>query len=560
METRHSARVLVITVEGLDWTGFESACAAGFCPNLLILRQRGVAAPLVGAAGISGHAGIATIVSGAEPECHGVWEAMAPDATGWAAVTRAAWGVPPLWETLDAAGITTGSVAMPASAPGDSWSGTHFDDSLVEAGGLQPEEWALPRRVAPVAARDAIRDRRIHPTDITGAMMLPLVPDLAGINQSRETLLPLLAVAMARAGTVQAAAGLLLAQDGPRACFVHHGWVANLREVFASIAAPPWAEVMSGAWRLLDAMIGQLAALAGEGAWVAIASPGWRGLPGVFVTAGASVAASSEFAMPALAVAPLLLRQFGLADAALAGEVPAELGPSPVLKTIRSAPFRRDPTIADEASPEHRAALLTARGAMIVRRTPAAAVALAREALALTPGNPDALRLLAGGLVLLDAPDELPALAAALRRAAPGRGWGPLADAAALVLVDRPHRAAPFLAEAEAEAGSDVETLLSIATTWLAANQPTMAQRVLKKVLGYDSVNVSARVGLAWAAILRRDYASAEVLLTGVLAGNPTLAIAHAHYATLCEQTGRIDEARRRRAIAQRYDPAGATP
>ena len=124
--------------------------------------------------------------------------------------------------------MSTASVNWPGARHGADWAGWHIDDAFAEASAKNPADWALPRTCMPRDLREALRPLRTHPTQITGDMLTPLVPALSAVDQSRDALLPRLAVAMASAATVQAAATWLLAERRPDVLFVHHNWLGEV--------------------------------------------------------------------------------------------------------------------------------------------------------------------------------------------------------------------------------------------------------------------------------------------------------------------------------------------
>ena len=273
----------VIGVDGVDWAEFEHHTSRGDCPNLVRLRAAGMAGRLVGAAHGDGPAAWATLVTGVQPEIHGLWTREEAWRGGVRPLSRASWKVTPVWARLAAAGVSTGGVAWPGARPGANWPGVWFDEDVAEASSPDIETWALARRTARPDAREAIRDRRTHPTDITAAMLRGLVPDLDRIDQSRDATLPVLAVAMAEAATLQAAALWLLEARRPDVLFLYHGWLGRVRSMFEAVSDERWSQVIPGAWRLLDGLIGRLA---NGDATVMLLSPGWRGAPGLCLVAG----------------------------------------------------------------------------------------------------------------------------------------------------------------------------------------------------------------------------------------------------------------------------------
>ncbi len=527
------AKLVMIIAEGLDWAMFGALVAGGACPGLAALAAR----PLNAAAHV-GPGGAASLLSGVHPEVHGLWHETEAWAGGERPLTRASWRVAPLWQRLADAGIATASVALPGSIPGASWAGTHFDSRLADPGAVDPADWALPLAVAPPLAREAIRDRRIHPADITAAQLAGLVSDLAAVDQSRDHRLAELAVLLARAGTVQAAARWLLAEGGAEALLVRHDWTAALRQRFGG-NPPPFASVLPAAWRLLDAMVRDLAALA-PGAALLFVSPGWDGRPGV-------LAASPDFAAPAgaidvCAVAPLVLAHFGLA-----WQPPAPLPPRPDDDAaLLAEAIAGGGTPLPPRPPAIEAERLALLAVLVARRDPAAAIPVAEAALAADPDNVRALRMLATTLAQTGRTGELDAVAARLRAVAPDRPWGALAAAAARIAEGDLAAARRWLAEAEGE--TDPETAAIAARLRVAAGQKSGARNQLDAVLAVDPGNLAARLGLASAAITARDFAAAEAWLAQLAQADAGNAAVHIEYARLYLATGR--PARARDAIA----------
>ncbi len=141
-------RLLLLGASGVDWASFSAKARAGDLPGLAALAARGRLAPLAGAQVTSGPGAWASLASGVEPQAHGVWRPEEEWPGGLRPTSKASWRVPPLWARLSAGGISTGSVAWPASAPGEGWAGLHVDERFAEASGLFREDWALPLRCA----------------------------------------------------------------------------------------------------------------------------------------------------------------------------------------------------------------------------------------------------------------------------------------------------------------------------------------------------------------------------------------------------------------------------
>jgi hypothetical protein len=506
-----------------------------------------------------------TLVTGRPPESHGVWRMTEAWAGGVRPVGRASWRAAPVWARLEAAGVSTGSVCWPAAGPGADWPGVHIDRGFAEATGPIRRDWALPRRCAPPAAREALRERRVHPTDITGEMLAPLVPRYADLDQSRDAGLPRLAVAMAQAASVQAAAAWLMTEHDPDAVFVHHDWLAAATTGFRDDGVGPFGQVVAGAWRFFDGLVGRLAELAGPEAVVVVASPGWADRAGALIAAGPGVDPKAGFeGAEATELAPTLMAALGF-DAADSGRRPIPaIAPAaarrPAPNPPPAEPVAPDLDLLREAAAEGfvpapasgswRARGLTDLALMILPRDPKAAIAVAEAALEADPRWAQALDVQAMAHTALDDREPLPRLAAALGKLAPARAWGPLAQAAFHVMGDDPGAAAPHLTKAEAD--RDPGVLTRVAAVWFAAGRPNDAERVLRALLEQNPANAAAEVGLAMAALARLDYRGAEDALMRALRIDPGRRTAYVQLAELYRRTGRAAEAERAEARATR--------
>ena len=565
-------RLLLIGASGLDWRGFDRLGRSGALPNLTGLGRRGAAGWLRGAPP-SRRAAWASLITGCQPEAHGVYREHETWAGGLRPISRASWAAAPVWARLSAADISTGSVAWPSSRPGASWAGWHLDEDFVEATGRRGLDWALPLRCVPDDLRDAIGERRVHPTDITAAMLRPLAPGLADIDQSRDAGLPLLAIAMAQAATIQAAAVWLLSERRPDALFVHQPWLGRVRASFDERSEGPFADTVAGAWRFLDGLVGGLVDLAGPETLVVLASPGWGSTPGVLLAAGAGLPVDAEFQGASLLdLAPTVLGWFGLEDRDLPGRRIAPLDaaardylPAPTPAPGPVSAVEADPDLMRIAldagyppprppTPRWRAQGLAELAFLLLPRTPQSAEEVSQAALSLDPDNVLALRLRAMALVALEEPEPLADIADALDRAAPTRAWGALARGAYHVLRGETSLAAPWLVKAEAD--TEPEALLNVATVWLAASRPTNAERVFHAILARDPDNVPAQIGLSMTAMARRDFPAAEAALQRARDQDPGRATIYLQLAQLYARTARTVQAGQMADIALRLGAA----
>ncbi|MGH7021991.1 MAG: alkaline phosphatase family protein [Caulobacteraceae bacterium] len=557
-------RLVFIGAAGLDWAGFNAAVRLGEVPALTALARCARPCWLSGGPPGARLAVWTMLATGVQPEVHGIWRNVEAWAGGTRPIGRASWRVAPLWARLQAAGISTGSVAWPASRPGADWAGVHIDETFAAASGRVGEDWALPLHCAPAEARAALRERRVHPTDITAAMLKPFVPTMADIDQSRDVHLPTLAVTMARAATVQAGAAWLLSEARPQAVFVHHRWLGDVRIAFERFREGPFAGVVAAAWRFLDGLIARLVELAGPETTLILASPGWRDRPGLFMATGGEHQGEGAHVLD---VAPTVLGLYGLGDASFPGRCLLPVDGALVQAPDASiAPAEIDTDLLAQAEaagyappsgplPGWRAQGLAELAWMLLERDAEAAGRVADAALALDPENVMGLRAKVRAHVLLDQPGPLIDLGAALTRLAPNRGWGALAFGAYHVLRGEKGLCGPWLRRAEADA--ETMTLLTVATLWTAARRPSEAERVFRRLLEQNPDDATAELGLAMALKARRDFIGAEAALGRAADLDPGRAAVWLQFADLHARTTRRIEADRAADTAARL---GASP
>lgn len=560
-----SGRLVVLSAAGLDWPTLQTALTEARAPNLASLCAEGARGALTGHELPGGPAAWVTLATGQRPEVHRVGAADQPWAGGLRPAARPDWRAPAVWETLEAAGIATGVVAWPAARPADAWPGLHIDETYAEATGASAADWALPPHAVPTAAREDLRDRRVHPTGIAGAMLRPFVPDIATLDQAMDGRLPALAVRLARAATLQGAAVWMLGETDAQAIMLHQPWLAEVRAAFEADPDPRFAHVTPAAVRFLDDLIGRLRDLAEPtDTWIVL-SPGRRETPGAIIAAGPGVPPGARLPATRLVdLAPSLLAHFGLRQDTLPGpslaifgakplaaapSLPAPPGPPPPDPAILAALAAAGEPVPRPAAPRAQATRAAWLATAVVARNPDAALSLAKEALALDDANLAALRAGALAAFALGDAAQLTALAARLAEVAPQLGWSHLAWAAVARLQGDLARAAERLTAAAAD--PDPITRDAVAAAWLEIDRPAQAAALWRDLAARDPASGAAEMGLALCALARRDFREAEDRLTRVLRRTPYAAQPLSRLAEVYRQSGRRAEADRLDARAR---------
>jgi hypothetical protein len=336
----------------------------------------------------------------------------------------------------------------------------------------------------------------------------------------------LAARALARAATVQAAALHMLDASDADFLAVHFALPAELRRIGDARvhAAAGQAFVLAAIKRLH---------LAAPDRSVAIIGHGPSGEAGVLATRGVSPRAEP---MLATSLATRICGAFGVAYA------PAETPPPQESVDPRTRGYAPPPgpPVTWQAS---RLAFLAR---MLLSRAPATSRQLVEQALAVDPGNVDALRVQALYMAGAEDVGGLEETGARLCERAPGAPWGPLALALGAALAGNRQRATALLDPLDG--GADEMAWSIIGAAWLVAGDTRRAEAAFANAPN----RTDAALGLARAAIVRRKFAQAETILCAALVRNPVSQPAQTMLGELYSELGRAHEAEaaRQRAAA----------
>lgn len=501
----------LICIAGLDWTDWQPA--AGWS-----------AAPLLWPLDLGTAAAAATLATGTLPERHGVIGEDEGWPLGTRPVSQASWRIRPFWTRLADAGLTTATLDWPGSAPGSAWPGLHVDDRFAAATGFAFDNWAVPPGALPDAL-DALRDLRVHPADLRGEQLLPIIPGLADIDQARTHSAERAARALARAATVQAAALYMLTTVQTDLLAVHLALPDELRRIGDGRVDD------TGGQTFVRAAIERLRAAAPDRAF-AIVGHGRNGEAGVMVTHGITLGPEPILVTD---VAARICTALGVAYA------PAEIPPPKESIDPRGHGYALPPG-PPAVWLASRLALLAR---MLLSRAPASSRQLVDQALAAVPDNMDALRVKALCDAAAAAPEALAASGDQLEKLAPNAPWGSLARALADGLLGDKAAAAARLNAIDA--GADEQFWSLIGTAWLAIGEPRSAEAAFARAPD----RTDALLGIAQAAMATRDFRRAETLLHDALLRHPVNRTAHLLLAELYGGLGRAHEAAAARQRAE---------
>ena len=335
-----SASALLLSVPGLLAEDLMPLIDAGKLPRLRDLIEGGALGFVREAPGTNITQQVWTIATGVAPEAHGVPGpyAVMPGKCGIHPIGRDDSRAAPLWEVSARQGLRSCAIAWPGTQ--DSGGGdlrVVTDDIHVPFGAGRAAWPLLPGIVHPNDWEAALRDLRVHPTEIASAEVDFFVGE-SGEPAERYRI----AEAVAAAATVQAVTLHALADGGFRLIASHFDFLDRLRRLRSGAPEhiPPMA--LASGYRFLDLLAGHLRRTRPEATLILASPSAPRGpgviAPGLLILNGPDVAADVLLGDVSLRdVAPAALH---CAEAALPKNLslPAWERAWKIAKPIREAP------------------------------------------------------------------------------------------------------------------------------------------------------------------------------------------------------------------------------
>ncbi len=181
-----------------------------------------------------------------------------------------------LWNILNDAGLRTHVVGWFATHPAEAVDGVCVSERFgTPAPDRLGAPWPLARdTVFPPACADWLAELRVRPEEITGDVLKLFVPEAARVDQRHDKRLHELAVRLAECFSIHAAATAVIEREPWDFCAVYYRTLDWICHDFMAFHPPKMAgifqtefdlyrEVVNGAYRLHDLLLGRLLALAG---------------------------------------------------------------------------------------------------------------------------------------------------------------------------------------------------------------------------------------------------------------------------------------------------------
>lgn len=212
MSKRLAKKVLLIGWDAADWKVIYPLIEQGKMPTLAKFLSEGV------------HGKIKTLdpplspmlwtsmATGYRADKHGITGFVEPllDNSGMRPVSSTSRKVRAIWNILHNQGLKSNIVGWWPSNPVEPINGVMVSNLYQQAPKKGNIEWKMPDgTVHPKELADVMAEFRIHPTEITGDLMLPFVPKLAEASEDEQKGLAGIAKVLAEASTIHSASTYL---------------------------------------------------------------------------------------------------------------------------------------------------------------------------------------------------------------------------------------------------------------------------------------------------------------------------------------------------------------
>jgi predicted AlkP superfamily phosphohydrolase/phosphomutase/Tfp pilus assembly protein PilF len=282
----NSRRVLLVGWDAADWKVIRPLMAAGEMPHVQGLVENGASGQVATLHPPLSPMLWTSIATGKRPFKHGIhgFSEPTPDGRGVQPVTNLSRTSKALWNILNQNDLRSVVIGWWPSHPAEPIEGVMVSDHFHRAFGPMEEGWPLvANAVHPPELAEILAGLRMHPDQLTPAMVEPFIPLAQEIDQENDKRLAALLRTLAECMSVQAAAEWLMERDAWDFFAVYFDAIDHFSHGFMKYHAPrqSWIgerdfelyhNVVSMAYQLHDRMLGTLLEKAGEDVTVILMS------------------------------------------------------------------------------------------------------------------------------------------------------------------------------------------------------------------------------------------------------------------------------------------------
>lgn len=348
MSAPSKRKVVLVGWDAADWQHIHPLLNEGLLPNLEALIERGVMGNLATLHPVLSPMLWNSIATGKLADKHGVHGFIEPDPVNGGARPYSSHSrqTKAIWNILSQAGLRSHVVGWWASHPAEPIRGTVVTNAFSGVKFVPGQGWTIPPgTVHPPERTRHLAPLRVFPHELTEAHILPFIPRAAEIDQRLDRRLQNFAKTLSDAATNHALVTALMELEEWDFTAVYYDAIDHFAHAFMPFHPPrlPWIderefelyrEVMRGAYRFHDLMLGRIVELAGPDATIVLCSDHgfesgpqrpqftprepagpavWHRHYGILVMAGPGLRRDERiFSAGLLDLAPTLLTLFGL--------------------------------------------------------------------------------------------------------------------------------------------------------------------------------------------------------------------------------------------------------
>lgn len=286
MSKRLAKKVLVIGWDAADWKVINPLLDAGLMPALEKLINRGSMGNIATLDPPLSPILWTSIATGKTADKHGILNFVEPDSTTGdiRPVSVTSRKIKAIWNILTQEGFKTHLVGWWPSHPAEPINGVCVSNFFQKQPKGKDQEWKMPAgAIHPKELEDTLKEFRIELSEITGAMLLPFVPNAAKVDQEKDKSLHGIACHMAEAASLHAASTWILENKDWDFMGIYFDMIDHFCHSFMKYHPPRingipeeffelYKDVINSAYRFQDMMLERTLQLAGDDVTVILLS------------------------------------------------------------------------------------------------------------------------------------------------------------------------------------------------------------------------------------------------------------------------------------------------
>lgn len=279
-------KILLIGWDAADWKIINPLMDAGKMPALSKLVDEGVMGNIATLEPVISPILWSSIATGKYADKHGVlgFTETLPMNGGVMPVQSTSRKTKALWNILMQNGYKSHVLGWWPSHPAEPLNGITVSNFYAKASGKNNEDWKIPPKgVHPEAYNDLFKSIRVHPTEITGDLLLPFVPLLDKVDQEKDSSLISLATNLCEAVNYHSIATWILENEEWDFLGIYLNAIDAICHRFMKFHPPKLAglnqdmydkykDVINASYIFHDMMLERLMKLAGEDATIVLVS------------------------------------------------------------------------------------------------------------------------------------------------------------------------------------------------------------------------------------------------------------------------------------------------